>query len=290
MPGTPTMVLTGRQRRFFFRRGLRVAVLLMLGMLFLFPFYWMLTISIRPADQVFTFPPNLLPFPATLNAYAQAWSMQNNWLYTWNTIKIALCNVILAVLSSAVVAYGFARIRFPGRDKLFALVLATMILPGEVLIIPQYLEFNAFGWLNSHLPLIVPAAFGNPFYIFLIRQYCMGLPYDLDEAAVIDGCSRLRVFWNILLPLMVPALITCCVFQFMASWNDYLQPLLYLSTREQWTLSLGIASMNSEKLYSSVNWGHRMAMATIFSSVPLLIFFLAQKRLIGGIATTGIKG
>lgn len=270
--------------------GLRVIVLLVLSVLFLFPFYWMFTTSIKAPQDMFLFPPKLIPSPITFQAYHEAWAMQNNTQYLLNTIKIACINVVLAILSSTVVAYGFARLRFKGKDVLFMVVLATMILPSEVLIIPQYLEFNAFGWINTHFPLTVPAAFGNPFYIFLIRQYLMGIPYDLDEAALLDGCGRMRILVRILIPLLLPVMATCAIFQFMASWNDYMAPLLYLSTRDTWTLSLGIASMNSEKLYSSVNWGHRMAMSTIFSSVPLLVFFFAQKQLIGGIATTGLKG
>ena len=215
--------------------------------------------------------------------------MQNFNLYLLNTFKIVIFNILFAVGSSAVVAYGFARIRFAGRNMLFLLVLATMIIPGEVLIIPQYIEFKIFGWLNTHLPLIIPALFGNAFYIFLIRQYLKSIPFELDEAAIIDGCSRPEIFYRILLPLLTPVLSTCIVFQFMGSWNDYMGPLIYLQTRDKWTFSLGIASLNSEQLYSAVNWGHRMAMSTIFSLFPLIIFLLAQEKLIGGISTTGIK-
>ncbi len=268
----------------------RIIVLCLFSVLFLFPFYWMLTTSLKMPSEIFKMPPKLLTWPVTFKHYAEAWNMQDTTRFLFNTLKIAFFAVFLGVLSSAVIAYGFARIRFKGRNVLFLLVLATMILPGEVLIIPQYMEFNYLGWLNTHLPLIVPAAFGNPFYIFLIRQYLKGIPTELDESALIDGCSRLQILTRILMPLLIPVLATCTIFQFMASWNDYLPPLMYLSTRDKWTLSLGIAALNSEKLYSSVNWGHRMAMATVFSAVPLVVFFMAQNQLIGGIATTGLKG
>lgn len=271
-------------------RSVRWVILCLLAVLFAFPFFWMFTTSIKQASDIFAFPPKLLPYPFSFKAYPQVWAMQNFSLYLYNTVKIVLFNVILAILSSAFVAYGFARIRFRGREFWFLIVLATMIVPTEVLIIPQYLEFKAFGWLNTHWPLIVPALFANPFYIFLIRQYMRSIPYELDEAAIIDGCGRLSLFWRILFPLLTPALTTCAVFQFMGSWNDYMGPLIYLQTRDQWTLALGIASLNSEQLYSTVNWGHRMAMATIFSLFPLIVFFIAQKKLIGGISTTGIKG
>lgn len=271
-------------------RSLRWGALCLLALVFAFPFYWMFTTSIKQASDIFVFPPKLLPYPFSFKAYPEAWAMQNFGLYMFNSFKIVLLNVVFAVLSSALAAYGFARIRFKGREVWFLVVLATMIIPTEVLIIPQYLEFKAFGWLNTHLPLIIPALAGNPFYIFLIRQYMKSIPYELDEAAIIDGCGRLAVFWRILLPIITPALATCAVFQFMGSWNDYMGPLIYLQTRDKWTLALGIVSLNSERLYSAVNWNHRMAMATIYSLFPLIMFFLAQKKLIGGIATTGIKG
>ncbi len=269
---------------------LRIILLVLLSIFFLFPFYWMLTTSLKKPEDIFKMPPQLITWPITFKHYYEAWHMQDMTRFLLNTLKIAFFNVTLGVFSSAIVAYGFARIRFKGRNVLFLVVLATMILPGEVLIIPQYLEFNYLGWLNTHLPLIVPAAFGNPFYIFLIRQYLKGIPHELDESALIDGCTRWQILMRILMPLLVPVLTTCAIFQFMASWNDYMPPLMYLSTRDKWTLSLGIAALNSEKLYSSVNWGHRMAMATLFSAAPLLVFFVAQNQLIGGIAITGLKG
>ncbi len=268
----------------------RWILLVLLSVIFIFPFYWMFSTSIKMGKDIFAFPPKLFPYPFSFKHYVEAWNMQNFNLYLFNTIMIVFFNIIFAVGSSAIVAYGFARIKFRGREALFLLVLATMIIPTEVLIIPQYLEFKYLGWLNKHISLIVPALFGNAFYIFLIRQYLKGIPIELDEAATIDGCNKFQVFYKILLPLTVPVLTTCVVFQFMGSWNDYMGPLIYLQTRDKWTLSLGIASLNSEQLYSSVNWGHRMAMATIFSIFPLLVFFLAQEKLIGGISTTGIKG
>lgn len=269
---------------------IRWIVIVLFAIMFVFPFYWMFSTSIKMGKDMFAFPPKLIPYPFSFKSYAQVWEMQNFTIYTLNTIKIVVFNIIFAIGSSAIVAYGFARIKFRGREILFLLVLATMIIPEEVLIIPQYLEFKYFGWLNSHLPLIIPALFGNAFYIFLIRQYLKGIPTELDEAATIDGCSRWKVLYKILLPLLVPVLSTCVVFQFMGSWNDYMRPLIYLQTRNYWTLALGIASLNSEQLYSSVNWGHRMAMSTIFSLIPLIVFFFAQEKLIGGISTTGIKG
>lgn len=275
---------------FSWGRCLRWCVLALLSVVFLFPFYWMFTTSVKLGKDVFAYPPKLFGFAVTWQYYWEAWNMQDFTLYLLNTLKIVGFGILFSVGSSAVAAYGFARIEFKGRKFLFLLVLATMIMPSEVLIIPQYLEFNMFGWLNTHLPLIVPTLFGNAFFIFLICQYMKSIPMDLDEAAKIDGCGRVKIFLRIILPLLKPVLATCVIFQFMTGWNDYMGPLIYLQTRDQWTMSLGIASMNSEQLYSTVTWGHRMAMSTIFSIFPLLVFFFAQDKLIGGISMSGIKG
>lgn len=279
-----------KKNHFSWKSCLRWVSLLLLSIVFLFPFYWMLTTSIKQGKDIFAYPPQLIGFPITFQHYLEAWNMQNFTLYLVNTIKIVLFSIVFAIGSSSFVAYGFSRMEFRGRKILFMIVLATMIMPSEVLIIPQYLEFTKFGWLNTHLPLIVPTLFGNSFFIFLISQYMRGIPCDLDEAAKIDGCNKLKIFLSIILPLLKPVLATCVIFQFMNSWNDYMGPLIYLQTRDQWTMSLGIASMNSEQLYSSVTWGHRMAMATIFSIFPLTLFFFAQDKLIGGISMSGIKG
>ncbi|WP_077534328.1 carbohydrate ABC transporter permease [Massiliimalia massiliensis] len=279
-----------KQKVVSFSRLFRYLVLIALSILFIFPFYWMLSTSLKVGTDIFAFPPKLIPNPITFQWYGEAWTMQDFTLYLINTLKIVGCNVILAVLSSALVAYGFARIRFRGRNILFVIVLATMILPNEVLILPQYMEFNLLGWINSHAALIVPNMFGFPFFIFLIHQYLKGISSELDEAATIDGCNRLQIFFKILLPLLTPVLATCVIFQFMNTWNDYMGPLIYLQTRDKWTMALGIASINSERLYSSVNWGHRMAMSTLYSIPPLLVFFFAQDKLIGGISMSGMKG
>lgn len=273
-----------------FSRIFRYFVLVFLSILFIFPLYWMFSTSLKTGTDIFAFPPKLIPNPITFEWYGEAWTMQDFTRYLINTLKIVVCNVVLAVLSSALVAYGFARIKFRGRNIFFMVVLATMILPNEVLILPQYMEFNLLGLINSHAALVIPNMFGVPFFIFLIHQYLKSISLDLDEAARIDGCNRLQIFFRILLPLLMPVLATCVIFQFMNTWNDYMGPLIYLQTRDKWTMALGIASINSERLYSSVNWGHRMAMSTLYSIPPLLMFFFAQEKLIGGISMSGLKG
>lgn len=267
----------------------RIVLLGGLGLLFVFPFYWMFTSSIKPLSEIFAFPPKLIPSSISFESYREAWQMQNFNRYFLNTMFIMVCNIILCVGMSTVIAYGFARFKFKGKNVLFAIVLATMIIPDEILFIPRYILFNKLDWLNTFLPLIVPKAFGDPFFIFLIRQYITGLPRELDEAATIDGCSKIGTFRRIILPLLIPVLTTCIIFQFMNTWNDYMSPLLYLQTRDNWTMSLGLASLNSEQVYSTVNWGHRMAISSIYAALPLLVFLAAQKKLIGGISSTGLK-
>lgn len=267
---------------------IKYAILVTLAFFFIFPFYWMVVTSLKTDMDVFKIPPKLLPIPMNLKYYPEVWKLLDFNLYLFNTLKIAVLNVLFSVITSALAAYAFARLKFPKKRLLFNAVIATMILPTEVILIPQYIEFHTLGWTNSPLPLIVPSLFGNAFFIFLIRQYLMGIPYELDEAAIIDGCGRIQIFGRIILPLLTPVLTTCAVFMFMWSWNDLLGPLIYLNTKNHWTLTVGIASLNGA-LYSTVKWGHKMAMASLFSLFPLVVFFLTQKKLVGGIAATGLK-
>ena len=196
--------------------------------------------------------------------------------------------MIGAVLSNALAAYGFSRVHWPGRDIVFSVVLATMILPGFVTFIPLYLTFNKLGWINTYLPLIVPTFLGSPFYIFLLRQFFMGLPEELSDAARVDGASEARIFSQIILPLAKPSLAVIALFQFIGSWNAFFGPLIYLNDVEKYTISLGIANMRT--VYGFMNFGWIMA-ATVMSVVPIIVlFFFAQRTFIEGIALTGLKG
>lgn len=268
---------------------LRYAILIVFSMIFFFPFYWMFVSSIKYQDDLFAYPPVFIPNKITFQNYIDAWTSQNFTRYTCNTLIITVISVIVIIFVSALVAYGFSRYQFKFKNVLFSILLATMILPDEVLIIPRFLEFNEIGWINTFLPILIPGLGGSAYFIFLMRQYMGGIPRDLDEAANIDGCGRFNIFAKIIFPLLKPIIATCVVFQFMASWNDYLWPLIYLRSPDNWTLSLGIAAMFSEKTHTTTIWGQSMAMASFFSFVPLLVFFFAQKKLIGGIATSGIK-
>lgn len=267
----------------------RYTLLTMFSLVFFFPFYWMFVSSLKTQKDMFSYPPVFLPKEITFQNYADAWISQNFTLFTFNTLKIVIFTVVAIPLVSAFAAYGFSRFRFKFKNIIFSILLATMILPEEVLIIPRFLEFNKIGWINTFLPLLIPGLGGSAYFIFLMRQYMDSIPKELDEAAGIDGCGKIYTFVRVILPLMKPIIAACVVFQFMFSWNDYLWPLIYLRTPDKWTLSLGIAAMFSEKTHTTTIWGQSMAMASIFSFVPLVVFFFAQKKLIGGIATSGIK-
>lgn len=267
---------------------IKYVLLVILSIIFMLPFLWMVTSSLKLDVDIFAYPPKLLSIPIQFRTYIDAWKSQNFNLFTFNTIKITVLSTIFSVGSSALVAFGFARLKFPGRKFLFVLVLATMMIPGEVQTIPLYIEFKYLHWINTHLPLIVPKMFGEAFFIFLIRQFMMGIPSELDEAAKLDGCNNFQIFYKIMLPLLVPVLTTCVIFQFLWSWNDFFGPLIYLQTRDKWTFSLGVAAFKNQ-VYGHVVWNQMMAIATIYSIVPLLVFFFAQDKLIGGISTTGLK-
>mgnify|MGYP001172818758 CR=1 FL=1 len=192
------------------------------------------------------------------------------------------------ILSAAAVAYGFSRFRFPGRDGLFFLVLSTMMLPWQVTIVPTFLLFRYLGWINTFLPLIVPSFFGGgAFFIFLLRQFFMTIPRDLDEAAKLDGASSVRIFWNIILPLVAPALAAVAVFEFQAKWNDFMTPLIYLNDPDKYTMSLGLASFKTD---FEMQWALWMAASVIFTVPMVILFFVAQRYFIEGSVSSGIKG
>ncbi len=265
--------------------------LLLLCLFILMPIGWMLTAALKPdTAPVFTFPPEWFP-----TAYWH-WQTFADVLtnpdrpflrYAGNSLLISGLAIVGAVLSNSLIAYPFARLRFRGRDRLFAVVIATMLLPGPVLLIPQFLLFFRIGWYGTYLPLIVPWFTGSAFYVFLLRQYMRTIPKDLDEAARIDGAGYWQIYWRIILPLSAPALAVVAVFTFLWTWNDFFAPLLYLDTQEQFTVALALATFVRR---TGVEWNVMMA-ANLLAIIPvLIIYFLAQNKLIGGIASVGIKG
>jgi multiple sugar transport system permease protein len=289
-PGNVRPATVWKSRRV--REGIgKLAVygLLLLGCaLVLLPFLWMISTSLKKPGTEFTFPIEWIPVPPRWHNYPQAWTALpfNTWLV--NTLTITGFSIIGHLLSSALIGFGFARIDFPGRNLLFTLVLATMMLPYPAVIIPLFLLYKNLGWIDTFLPLIIPTFFGvNAFYIFLLRQFFKTLPPELDDAARVDGCTTFGIFRHIALPLIKPALGIILVFSFMHHWNDFLGPLIYLSSTENFTLALGLRFFQSQY---RVEWTLLMAASLIILAPCLVLFFVAQKYYIQGIVVSGVKG
>ncbi|VGO14647.1 L-arabinose transport system permease protein AraQ [Pontiella desulfatans] len=263
---------------------------------FLMPILWMVSTSLKADTEIFpdeneaaiTFNlSNMLPEQPQWQNYRAALDTGPFVLYLRNSLLLGTLNVIGAVFSSALVAYGFARLQFPGKNALFILVVATMALPRHVTMIPVFTIFKTLGWYGTLLPLIVPAFFGNPFFIFLLHQFFQTIPRNLTEAATIDGASELRIFSTIMLPLAKPALATCALFQFLATWNDFFGPLLYINNPDHYTVAYGLQQFMGSH---DTEWSQLMAVATLFTLPIVILFFRAQKVFIQGISTTGAKG
>lgn len=267
---------------------LKYSVLLLFSGFFILPWVWMISTSLKNPPELAVWPPVWVPDPIRWDNYAHAFRQASFAQFLLNTVIVTIPSVVGAVASNALVAYGFARIRWPGRDVVFAVVLATLILPGFVTFIPLYIVFRKLNWINTYLPLIVPTFLAHPFFIFLLRQFFMGLPEELSDAAKVDGASEFRIFAQVILPLAKPALAVVALFQFIISWNDYFGPLIYLNDKAKYTISLGIANMQTS--YGFTNFAWIMA-ATCMSVLPIIIlFFFAQRTFIEGIALTGLKG
>lgn len=266
----------------------KYALLFLFASFFILPWVWMVSTSLKNPEELAVYPIIWIPDPIRWDNYAAAFQRAEFSRFLWNTLLVAVPSVLGAVVSNALVAYGLARVRWPGRDLLFGLVLATLILPGFVTFIPLYLIFKQLNWINTYLPLVVPTFLGNPFFIFLLRQFFMSLPEELADAARVDGASELRIFSQIILPLSKPALAVVALFQFIGSWNDYFGPLIYINDKSLFTISLGIANMRASYGFSNFAW---IMAATCLSVLPIiLLFFFAQRTFIEGIALTGLKG
>lgn len=273
-------------RRLLMKKILTHLVLIALGSLFLLPFYWLVSTSIKPDADIFKVPPVWIPNPPQWGNYPKAVSYIPFLQYTFNTLRICFVTVIGVALSCSLVAYSLAKIKWKGRDILFYSLIATMILPGQVTMLPSFMIFKWLGWIGTILPLTVPAYFGTAFSIFLLRQFFMTIPNELSDAARIDGCNELQIYWRIIMPLSKPALATISLFAFVGSWNDFVGPLLYLTDDRSYTLSLGLQSFMSQH---GAEWGMLMAAATLMALPIIILFFFAQKTFIRGIATTGSK-
>lgn len=269
------------------KRILAHAVLLAASIFFIIPFIWLVSTSLKPPTQIYTWPPEWIPRPFTWRNYIDAVDYIPFFTYLRNTLIITVFSTLGAILSCPLVAYSFAKLRWKGRNLLFAITVAVMMIPGQVTMIPLFILFNKLGWVGTPLPLIVPLFFGAPFFIFLLRQFFLGLPNDLLDASRIDGAGEFRIYWNIMLPLAKPAVLAVGLFQFMNSWTDFIGPLLYLTNEHSYTLSLGLQQFQNQK---GTEWGLMMAVATMMTMPVVILFFFLQKTFIQGITFTGIKG
>lgn len=269
------------------RTALSYTLAILIAILFLLPLLWMISSSLKPNYQVFEFPPRWLPHPVQWSNYPEALTYVPFGRYTLNTLFIAVMTIAGHLISCTLVAYAFARLQAPGKNILFVIMLATMMLPYPVTMIPIYIGFKMLGWVNSFRPLIVPAFFGSPFYIFLLRQFFLTLPPELEDAARVDGANTVQILWHIILPISRPAMATVAVFSFQAAWNDFLGPLIYLNDQSKYTVSLGLNFFRSSY---DVRWGYLMAASLVTMLPVILVFLLAQRQFIRGIALTGLKG
>lgn len=268
------------------RRVLLYIVLILIAVIMVVPFLWMLSTSLKTQYDAVKIPPVWIPDPPQWENYVKLFTEQPMFQFMLNTIKIVFFVVLGQLFFSSLAAYSFARISFKGRNVVFFFYIATLMVPGQVTMIPTYLMFAKAGLTDNHLALILPAFF-SAFGVFLLRQFFMSLPRELEEAAEIDGCNPFMTYWRIMLPLVVPAMLTLGVFTLMNTWNDYMGPLIYLSSPEKYTMTLGIAYFKG--VYTT-QWNLVMA-GSIVSIVPILIAYLcAQKYFIEGIAFSGVKG
>lgn len=288
----PTSAAVLRRRKFI-RKGiastLKYLILSLTASMFIIPFIWLLITSLKVTDQVFTDPPIWIPNPI-------AWVNYTNALLSpafpflnlmKNTLFYVLSTTLGTLVSSALVAYGFSRIRFQGRDFLFAVTLSTMMMPGIVTLIPTYVLFKTIGWVGSYAPLVVPSFFGAAFNIFLLRQFMITVPYELTDAALVDGANHFDILWRIMIPLVKPAFLVIGVMNVMWVWNDFMGPLIYLSDQKMYPLVMGLSAFQTQH---SIIWNQLMA-ASLATCFPLIVlFFIAQRYFIEGITLTGLKG
>ncbi len=273
------------KKRFHNNRIFLYAVLLFFSVIIILPYLWILTMSLKPVRAIFS-PPYLIPVNFHWKNYLEAWNAAPFARFYFNTTVMTVFIVAGQVIFSAMAAYAFARLKFPGRDILFFIFLGTMMVPFQAIMIPSYLIVLRLGWIDTYYALIVPrlvSAFG----IFLLRQYFITIPYELDQAASIDGCTKLGILWQIIIPLSMPAVSALAIFSFLFAWNDFLWPLIVINKPSMRTIQLGLAMFQGKY---GTRWNYLMA-GTVTATVPsIVVFLLGQKRFIEGITLTGLKG
>lgn len=273
------------------RKALSYLVIILLGFVFVFPLLFMISASFKSNAELLT-SMSLIPKQITFTNYTVGWKGVGQYsfgIFLLNSIKLVIPIVLLTVISSSVVAYGFARFRFKGRGVLFGAMLSTLMLPNAVLIIPKYIMFHQFGWLNTYNVFYIPVLFAcTPFFIFSMVQFIRGIPKSLDESAYIDGCSTFQIYSRIIIPLSRPAIFSMSLFQFIWTWNDYFNPLIYISSVKKYNVMQGLR-MNMDSS-TGISWGPIMALSLITVLPCVIVFLLAQRYFVEGISTTGLKG
>ena len=265
---------------------LAYVVLAIAAVIFALPFFWLVTTAFKPDEQIFAFPPHWIPNPIIFDQFTKGLAEYPFGRFFLNSLTVSLLAAFGVVISSSLAAYGLSRIDWPGRNVLFALILGTILLPFQVRLIPLFLTYNALNWIDTLLPLFVPFFFGNAFAIFLLRQFFRGIPQDLSDAARMDGANEWQIYWRIFLPLARPAVATVALLTFVERWDDYLGPLIFITSRENATVSLGLSLFRGQ--YGN-SWGQLMAVSTVAVIPIIVLFFFAQRTFIQGITLTGIK-
>ncbi|OUZ31926.1 ABC transporter permease [Enterococcus faecium] len=266
------------------KKILSYVLMTVIGIILIIPLLWMVFTSLKPMEEIVRYPPTFFPEKIVWENYLDTIAAFPFWRYARNTLFITVLVVIGNVLSNSFIAYGFAKLDFPGKKLMFALVLSTMMIPGFVTMIPKYVLFSKIGWVGTYLPLIVPSFFGNAFNIFLMRQFYLSINNELIEAAEIDGANHLYIWSHLMLPLTKPALITIAINSFNAAWNDFLGPLLYIQDQEKYTLQIGLQVFQNQ---ATTQWNYLMAGATLVLIPTILLFFFAQRYFIEGMDLTG---
>ena len=271
----------------FFPKLITYLLLILGSIVFLAPIVWMISTSLKGEGDIFTIPPKWIPEVFQWSNYVDAVNSFPFFRYTVNSVIITAASVIGGVISSAFVAYAFAKLRWPGRDIWFIILIATMMLPPQITMVPLFIFYSKLDWINTYLPLILPHFFGSAFYIFLIRQFYRSVPKELDEAAKIDGASAFYIWSRIYMPLSKPVLATTAIFIFMFTWNDFLGPLIYLMDSDKFTLQLGLRGFQQQY---GTRWNVMMAASVLVALPTIVVFFAFQKYFIRGAAVSGVKG
>jgi multiple sugar transport system permease protein len=284
----PALSLSDTRTRRRLLHGLLYAVFGLASLAYLVPFIWLLSTSLKLDGRELSMPPQWIPNPVAWENYYRALTVVPMLVFLKNTVIITVLATLGGLLTASLAGYGFARLAFPGRNFLFTCCLSTLMLPGIVTLIPEFLLFKQIGWLNTYLPLIVPWSLGgHAFGIFLFRQYAMTIPKDYDEAARVDGANAFRIWWSIILPLSRPVLATIAILAFIHHWNDFLRPLVFLLDKDLRTLAIGLRLFRSEYL---VQWNLMMAASALMLLPILILFFSAQRYFVQGVVMTGVKG